>query len=116
MWLQYNSPIIIEQTSAKCPISTFAKGAQNALESSNTSLSISLSPNPSNSYFTLRVKATNQEAIQIRVIDVNGKRLFTAKRMAEQAFKFGESFAPGVYMIEVMQGDDVKIVKGVKVK
>ena len=86
------------------------------MESSNTSLSISLSPNPSNSYFTLRVKATEQGAIEIRVIDVNGKSLFTAKGMAEQAFRFGESFAPGVYMIEVRQGDEVKTVKAVKMR
>ena len=112
----YSILTTVGQTSPTCIISTRNMAAKTDIAATQQSLAVQLTPNPSNSFFTLRVKATEQSAVQIRVIDVNGKSLFTAKGMTEQAFRFGESFAPGVYMIEVRQGDEVKTVKGVKMK
>ena len=112
----YSILTTVGRTSTTCIIATRNMAAKTDIAATQQSLAVQLSPNPSNSYFTLRVKATEQGAIEIRVIDVNGKSLFTAKGMAEQAFRFGESFAPGVYMKEVRQGDEVKTVKAVKMR
>ncbi len=110
----YSIGVPILQTQPICPIVTRDIAAKTDIATTQQGLAVQLSPNPSNSYFTLRVKATEQSAVQIRVIDVNGRSMFTAKGLPEQAFRFGESFAPGLYMIEVRQGDGVKTVKAVK--
>ena len=112
----YSILTTVGQTSPTCTVSTRNMAAKTDIAATQQGLAVQLSPNPSNSYFTLRVKATNQEAVQVRVIDVNGKSLFTAKGMAEQTFRFGESFAPGVYMVEVREGNEVKTLKAVKVR
>ncbi len=106
----------VGQTSPTCSTPSRIVTANQVIAEAQQGLSVLLTPNPSNSYFTLRVKATTQEAVQLKVIDINGRSLFTTKGLPEQAFKFGESFAPGVYMIEVRQGDEVKTVKAVKIK
>ncbi len=84
------------------------------METTNTAWDISLSPNPTANNFTLHVRASRQVSIQLRVMNVNGKTLYTTKGSPEQTYRFGETFAPGVYLMEVRQGDDMKTVKAVK--
>jgi hypothetical protein len=112
----YSIGVVVAQTLPTCTISTRNLLTKTDIPPTQQGLVIQLTPNPSNNYFTLRVKASTQEALQIKVIDINGRSLFAAKGLPEQAFKFGESFAPGVYMIEVRQGEDVKTLKAVKIK
>ncbi len=50
----------------------------------------------------------------VGVFDVNGKIIYITKGLPEQTYRFGESFAPGVYMIEVRQEGDMKTVKAIK--
>ena len=79
-------------------------------------LEVLLSPNPTASQFTMVVHAPKQDAVQVRIMDVNGKTVYNAKTMPEHSLRIGESFISGVYMIEVRQGDQVKTLKAVKVQ
>ena len=54
------------------------------------------------------------KVVQVRVFDVNGKIICQAKGAPEQPIFFGKSWMGGMYLIEVRQGDDVKILKVVK--
>ena len=81
---------------------------------SAASFNISLSPNPSNSAFTLLVHSDKTTPILLRVLDVNGKAIYTAKGQPDQAFRFGGEFISGVYLVELRQGDEVKTVKAIK--
>ena len=100
------------------PTACLQKGEAAAAGNHETaaSFNISLSPNPSNSAFTLLVHSDKATPIQLRVLDVNGKTLYTTKGQPEQAFRFGGEFVSGVYLVEVRQGDVVKTVKAVKVR
>ncbi len=82
----------------------------------NLKLEVLLSPNPTASQFTMVVHAPKQDAVQVRIMDVNGKTVYNAKTMPEHSLRIGESFISGVYMIEVRQGDQVKTLKAVKVR
>ncbi len=104
----------VGQASGSC-FSNMAKGIRNPNEATITTLSLSLSPNPATNYFTLGVRSVKQESVQVRVIDINGKTIYATKGLPEQTYRFGQSFAPGMYMIEVRQGDEVKTVKAVKI-
>ncbi len=110
----YSIGVPIVQTNPTCTVSTRSMVVKPDIFPAEQGIMVQLSPNPSNTFFTLRVKSALQEAVQIRVIDVNGRSMYTAKGLPEQAFRFGESFAAGVYMIEVRQGEEVKNLKAVK--
>ena len=75
-----------------------------------------LSPNPSNSQFLLQVHAPKQDLVSIKISDVNGKVVYQTKGVPEQIIRFGNTLMTGVYMIEVRQGNEVKMIKGVKIK
>ncbi len=104
----------VGQASPSCVISTFAKVEKNVLETTNAGWQLSLSPNPTTNNFTLNVRSSRQESIKLRVIDINGRPLYINKGLPQQTYRFGESFAPGVYLVEVRQGDEVKTVKVIK--
>ena len=104
----------VGQTSGSC-LSNMAKGIRNPDEVTTPTLLLSLSPNPATTNFTLSIRSVKQESVQVRVIDINGKTIYATKGLPEQTYRFGQSFAPGMYLIEVRQGDEVKTLKAVKV-
>ncbi len=106
----YSIATVVGQTSPTCVISTFARGVVN----STVSEGITLSPNPTNNQFKLMLPTADKPAT-VRIMDVNGKTLYTTKT-ASQPITFGENFAPGIYMVEVRQGNELKLLKAVKVR
>ncbi len=101
----------VGQTSGSC---FTARTGLPEIEPSNSNLKVSITPNPSNRQFTLQVNSTKKESVQIRVMDVNGRTVHTIKGITEKMYRFGEQFAPGLYMIEVRQGEEAKTLKAVK--
>jgi hypothetical protein len=59
-------------------------------------------PNPSRSYFNLRLSADNGN-VQIKVMDAQGKLVFSAKGTSSKIYRFGDGFTPGLYFVEVIQ-------------
>jgi len=61
------------------------------------------------------VKANTNEAITMRVSDVNGRIVETRKGIISgQAFKIGHAYTQGAYFVEFLQGGQRKIVKMIK--
>lgn len=85
-----------------------------AMES--TGLHIKALPNPSANYFTLVINSENQvHPISLRVIDVMGRVIETREKLkSRQIFNLGSAFSPGMYIIEVRQGEERKQIKIVK--
>lgn len=79
-------------------------------------LEIVISPNPSNSFFTLVAHSSSKEAISMKVVDANGRIVYKYSGNVEHSYRFGENFSNGLYLIEVSQGDMMKTLKAVKVK
>ncbi len=104
----YSILTTVGQTSPTCGVSTFARGVAN----NNMSEGLNLSPNPSNTQFKL-ILPTTDKAATVRIFDMNGRVLYTTKT-GNQSITFGENFAPGVYMVEVRQGESVRTLKAVK--
>ena len=91
-----------------------AKAVKPTTENGKQSLEVSLSPNPSSNQFIMVAHSSNLQPVSIRVIDANGRNVYSTKGLAEQTFSFGDKFANGLYMIEVRQGNEVKTMKVVK--
>lgn len=79
-------------------------------------LALKAMPNPSTSYFTLKVETSNlSERVVLRVMDIKG-RLVEMKQNVQpnQTLRIGDQYRPGIYFIEVMQGAErtqTKIIK-----
>ncbi len=78
------------------------------------SLQVTVTPNPSESFFTLYMQGSSSATVTIRVLDSYGKVLFTAHGDVGQVFSFGDDFVSGLYIVEVTQGTTKKILKVVK--
>ena len=93
---------------------SFAKERKPMVE--NNHFQVTISPNPSSDLFTLLAHSDNIKPITVRVLDINGKTVYESTGNAEQPFRFGENLMTGIYLVEVRQGSDVKILKAMKVR
>ena len=73
-------------------------------------------PNPSTSQFTVSVQSSNrEEKIQVRVMDLNGRVVELFNNLsANQTLQIGGSYRPGMYIVEMIQGNERKQLKLIK--
>ncbi len=76
--------------------------------------SVSLMPNPSHGQFGLKVTTDSKQSVTVRLLDINGRVLYSAKGMPDQIFSFGGELAPGTYLVELRQGDHLQTLKAIK--
>ena len=76
---------------------------------------LSVIPNPSNDNFAINVTSDNKmDRILIRVIDLTGRIIEERVVNNETTTRIGKEYLPGVYFINVLQGDRHKELKVVK--
>jgi len=71
-------------------------------------------PNPSQSYFNLQVKSSDNADVEIKVFDITGKQVAQMKGAAVETYKFGNTLVAGAYIVEVRQGDQKVTTKIIK--
>jgi hypothetical protein len=97
-----------------CQLSITKTGGSVVEEELVTGMIVKAFPNPSSSYFTLQVRSDRSEAIEVRVMDAQGRRLYNTRVITPRAVSFGHDFLSGVYMVEVIQGDRRQLIKMIK--
>jgi HYR domain/Secretion system C-terminal sorting domain len=73
-----------------------------------------VTPNPGSQYFNLQVTTASSEKIDVNLLDVSGQLLSKLAVVKNQVARFGDDLRPGMYMIEVRQGGQSKILKVIK--
>lgn len=71
-------------------------------------------PNPSENNFYILLTTKDKEKIIVRIVDPAGRELRILNIKADKIFSFGNDLKPGVYIIEIRQGENVitkKIIK-----
>jgi hypothetical protein len=71
-------------------------------------------PNPSTQAFNLKIEQQNHSDIQLDVLDINGRVIYTEKGTSTKLYRFGSEFKPGVYFVRVTQGKSIKTQKIIK--
>jgi hypothetical protein len=61
-------------------------------------------PNPSSDQFTIELRSEESDAINVRVMDLQGRTVYSEQAKAG-VHRFGEYFGTGIYILEVTQGD-----------
>lgn len=71
-------------------------------------------PNPSSDYFTLQILSSSNEKIEMAILDMSGRIIEKQNTYQNKIIRIGEKLKPGVYMIQLIQGDQQKTIKLVK--
>jgi len=80
-------------------------------------LQVSVLPNPSRSSFTLLIESNNELPVNIRILDVQGREISKLGNLAPNSIvRVGNNLKTGFYLAEVVQGNERKIVKLVKIQ
>ncbi|HWB27877.1 MAG TPA: sulfatase-like hydrolase/transferase [Chitinophagaceae bacterium] len=118
-WLKEGVYIAIIKDANGCIFSktgTFSKSNIKCLRI-NDSFTINIFPNPSGSYFVMVYKTTDiRQPIYLSVVNVYGKRVFSVEVPAGQTYTFGNNLLAGVYMVQVVQGSEIRRMKLIKTK
>jgi hypothetical protein len=76
---------------------------------------ISVAPNPSSTDFELRIEsAEKSKPILMRTFDITGKIVEIKNIITGQPIKFGLNYKPGIFVVELRQGEKLEVVKIVK--
>jgi hypothetical protein len=73
--------------------------------------------NPTRNYFELQVSGNNSNSTQLRVYDLQG-RLIETKSLLQysQTIRIGALYNPGVYLLQIGQGEELQTLRLVKAK
>jgi hypothetical protein len=98
-----------------CPaITKLPYSKTNTTPDNQSSMQVTVFPNPSKSNFNLQVLTSDKETITARVLDLQGRFIKSINVTPYQTQTLGSDLKAGVYLIEVRQGKEVKIMRVVK--
>jgi len=82
----------------------------------DSKLAVKVLPNPSTGYFTILIQsAKTDEKINVRITDVNGRTIEQKQNLfANQTLKVGYTYQPGLYFVEITQGNEKSLMKLIK--
>jgi hypothetical protein len=80
----------------------------------NDLFNVKVNPNPTTYSFTLNVETGNKEKIVVLVYDVSGRIIEHIEKGNGNLIQFGENLKAGVYLAEIVQGNNRKAIKLVK--
>jgi hypothetical protein len=79
-------------------------------------LDVSVMPNPSTDNFEMVINSSDANPVMIRVSDISGRIVETHERITSTGIlRLGQAWKGGTYFAEVIQGDQRKVVKLIKV-
>ena len=106
---------VVAEVGDENPGKTRKPGNGSRLNTSTEKLSIQVAPNPSASHFTVTTLSMNNKPLLIKVRDLNGHLLevFT-NVVASGSVELGQNYRRGIYIIEVMQGNERAYAKVIK--
>ncbi|MBI1781978.1 MAG: T9SS type A sorting domain-containing protein, partial [Sphingobacteriales bacterium] len=73
-----------------------------------------IGPNPSENRFNLQVQSSSGEPIHVTVVDISGRLISQFVTTPYQTMNFGADIKKGVYMVHILQGNDRKTLKVIK--
>jgi hypothetical protein len=71
-------------------------------------------PNPSRQYFSIQITSTSGEKVEANLFDVNGQLISKLNTVKNQTLRFGDNLKPGVYIVEIRQGEQRKTISVIK--
>lgn len=79
-----------------------------------TEFTVTVAPNPSKTEFQINVTGDPTETVSVSVFDMSGRRINFFKSNANQTITTGSKLVTGMYLAEIIQGENKKTVKLIK--
>lgn len=79
--------------------------------------SVVLYPNPNNGDFNVKIKLSNEAAVELEIFNLNGQLIYKEKFVTEESirsYSFGD-ISRGLYIVRVRSGKDSESVKFIKI-
>ena len=112
---------VVYATSSLAPVtqqtisSSFAKTAE--ASTSEEELKITVMPNPSTTYFTLKFESKYETPLNLRVMDASGRVVDAKSKVGSNStLQIGANYASGTYFAEITQGGTRKVIQLIKVR
>lgn len=80
----------------------------------NDDLSIHASPNPSRDIFLLSIRSSSRSKAELIVRDISGRIMERIVINGNNQIRIGAGYAPGSYFVELISGEEKRVVKVVK--
>ena len=62
----------------------------------------------------MQIRSASDEKIEVDLYDITGRFLSKLNAVENQVYSFGDDLRPGVYLVEIIQGQQRKTIKVVK--
>lgn len=80
-------------------------------------LKVTVMPNPSTTYFTLKLESKYETPVSMRVMDANGRVVDAKSQLGSNStVQVGQNYSSGTYYAELIQGTKQKVVQLIKLK
>ncbi len=100
---------------APCPAIPAPQYTKGLMSTTTSAMEVKVFPNPTTSSFNLQITAGgSKSATQARILDLQGRMMKTIQINPNENISLGAELKPGVYMLEVLQGKEKKVVRMVK--
>ena len=76
--------------------------------------SIQVSPNPARDIFTVQIRTNNNSKAELIIRDVFGRTMERMMVNDNYQIRIGAVYAPGIYFVELIQGNEKRITRIVK--
>jgi hypothetical protein len=94
---------------------TATKEAGETVVTSIEELKVTVMPNPTTSYFTLKLESKYETPVSMRVMDARGRVVDAKSKIgANSTIQIGHNYSSGTYYAELIQGGQRKVVQMVK--
>jgi len=84
-------------------------------QAETTGFNVDILPNPSNNYFKLVINTNDASPVSMRIMDVLGRVIELKENISvSESYQFGEKLKAGVYLAEIVQGKNHKVIRLLK--
>jgi len=89
--------------------------ARDIVGESTNALSVKVLSNPSSNYFELQINNQANKQVKLKVYDLQGRVVETrASVNSNQTLRIGMLYGPGIYLLQIIQGAEMKTIRLVK--
>ena len=91
------------------------RNSDSKTENNVSPLTVKASPNPTSYYFNLQLNSGSNEKVNLSVVDEMGRTIEKMKDIwPNSTLQIGSSYHPGVYIVQLVQGDNIVVLKLIK--
>ena len=99
---------------APCPVDPSPGFTKGIMTTTPSTMDVKVFPNPTTSAFNLQVRNTGSKDVKVNIMDLQGRVIKSFITSTFQINNIGHELIAGVYMVEVLNGEEKKVVRVVK--